>query len=538
MSSLRITTFRGANKKLKPRLLPDASATVATNVRLTSGDLSPWRTPVSVASAPGGTLGLYRMGRDVPNDASYWLTFTAYVDVVRGLVANDSTERTIYTGGGATTPRWTDNTMALASPPYPTAWRILGVPPPATAVHIAVNTDGPTTTKEDLYVVVTFVNDKGEEGSIAPLSNKLSVYPGATIDVTSFPSIPAGAYGIAHYRIYATNIGATSAAFAFAVDAALGSTTVTINTAALGAVLETLDYDMPPADGHSLTMCWNEFAAMLTGKSVRFCAPSLIYAWPTQYEMLLGDTGIGQGTFDQTLLVLTTGQPVLITGQDPSAMQSQRVPLNEACVSKPSIVSFGHATVWASPNGLMAMSNAGPVNLTGQIMKREDWQALVPSTIVGEQYLNYYVGTYNDGSGTKGFIIDLDNPDGMVFLSAGYAAEHFDSLLGALYVLAGTNIQKWDASGAAMTATWTSKVFRMPAPTSFSWVRLVADSYGQTIRFYRDSSGSPFYTKTVVNGKPFRIPTGFTASDWQVSIDTTVGVQALLMGDDVNEISG
>jgi hypothetical protein len=538
MTSLHITTFRGANRKLKPRLIPDANATSAVNVRMTSGDLSPWRVPATVASAPGGTLGMYRMGRDTPTDSNYWLTFTAYVDVIRGLVAADTTERTIYTGGGATTPRWTDNTMALSSAPYPTAWRILGVPGPATAPVIALHTDGPTTTKQDLYVVVTFVNDKGEEGTISPVSNMLSVYPGATIDVSSLPSVPSGAYGIAHYRIYATNIGNSSASFAFAMDAALGSGTVTINTAALGATLETIDYDMPPADGHSLTMCWNEFAAMATGKSVRFCAPALIYAWPSQYEMLMGDTVVGMGTFDQTLLVLTTGQPALITGQDPSAMQSQRVPLNESCVSKPSIVSFGHATVWASPNGLMSMSNAGPVNLTGGIMKREDWQALVPSTIVGEQYLSYYLGSYNDGSGVKGFIIDLDHPDGIVFLSAGYTAEHFDSLLGGTYVLSGTSIQKWDAGDTAMSATWTSKVFRQIDPTSFSWARLVADSYGQTVRFYRDSSSTPFFTKTVANGAPFRLPIGFSTSDWQVSIDTTVGVQALLLGDNVNEISG
>jgi len=538
MTSLRITSFRGANRKLKPRLLPDASATVATNVRLSSGDLSPWRVALAVAAAPSGTLGLYRMGRDTPSDSNYWLTFTAYVDVIRGLVANDATERTIYTGGGATEPRWTDNTMALASAPYPTAWRILGVPAPTTQPTIAVHTDGAVTTKKDLRVVITFVNDKGEEGSISPISNLLSVYPGATIDVTNFPSVPSGAYGISHYRIYATNIGDATASFAFAADAALGSTSVTIDTGNLGAVLETLDYDMPPADGHSLTMCWNEFAAMASGKSVRFCAPALIYAWPPQYEMILDDKIVGMGSFDQTLLALTTGKPVLITGQDPSALQSQRVPLNEACVSKPSIVSFGHATAWASPTGLMAMSNAGPVNLTATTMKREDWQALVPSTIVGAQYLNYYLGSYNDGSGIKGFIVDLDNPDGILFLSTGFTAMCFDSIMGALYALSGTNIQKWDAGATPMTATWTSKLFRMPQPASFSWARLVADSFGQTVRFYAKGSGTPFFTKTVSDDKPFRLPTGFTSSDWQVSIDTTVGVQALLMSDDVDEVSG
>lgn len=541
MTALRLTAFRGVVQKLAARLLPEANAVVAQNMKTTRGDLRPWNLPATVATCPAGTLGLYRMGRDTPSDANYWLTFTAYVDVIRGLVATDTTERTIYTGGGATEPRWTDNTMALASAPYPTAWRILGVPGPTTAPTIAVNTDPGGTTLTDINVLITFVNTLGEEGTISPVSNTLSVHAGSTIDVSSFPTVPSGSYGIAHYRIYATDIGNTTATYAFAADAALGSTTVTIDLGALGGGLETTDYDMPPADGHSICMVGNQFAAMLSGKSVRFSAPSLIYAWPVKYRMLIPDTPIGQGCFDQTLVVLTTGRPWIIQGGSPDAMTSTQVPLDEACVSKASIVTFGHAVVWASPNGLMALTNSGPSNLTDAVMAREDWQALVPSTIVGEQYLGLYFGSYDAGAGRKGFIIDPMRPDGIIFLPTGYPAMHFDTLRGALFVVATTNVQKWDA-GAASTVTFTSKVFRLQAPASFSWAKLVADSYGQTVRFYADANDGAGmvlrFTKTVTSGVKFRLPVGFGGQEWQFSIDTTVGVQGLIVADSAQEVDG
>ena len=290
---------------------------------------------------------------------------------------------------------------------------------------------------------------------------------------------------------------------------------------------------MPPSDGHGIVALW-QFAAMASGKSIRFCPIGLIYAWPLGYRMLTQDTVVGLGVFNQSLVALTTGRPLLIQGSGPDSMQQEQVPLDQPCVSAASIVSFGFGVVWASPEGLFMMGASGPVNLTGGVMTRADWQALVPSTIVGEQQEGLYYGSYTVGGVTKGFIIDPQRPDGVVFLSAGYAAMYRDPIQGALFVLSGTNVQKWDAGSTFMTATFTSKVYRMPVGTSFSCAKIVADSYGQVVRFYAD--GTLRFTKTVANGQPFRLPIGFSASDWQFSIDTTVPVQALLVADDMREV--
>ncbi|NYW24490.1 hypothetical protein C6506_28775, partial [Escherichia coli] len=101
------------------------------------GDLRPWRNPATVATVPAGRQTIYRMGRDVASDANYWLSWTGVVHAVRGFDTADTTERTYYTGDGA--PKVTDNTIALASAPYPTASRPLGLPAPASAPLASVN---------------------------------------------------------------------------------------------------------------------------------------------------------------------------------------------------------------------------------------------------------------------------------------------------------------------------------------------------------------------------------------------------------------
>jgi hypothetical protein len=530
---IALSSFRGVVLGKHPRDLPSQNGVVAQNLRTLEGDLRSWKVALNVATVPGGRQSIYRMGRDVPSDTVYWLSWTTLVDVIRGLNPTDTVEKTVYTGDGV--PKWTDNTMALASPPYPTAWRVLGVPPPASAPTIAIHTDGPSTQPTaNINVVVTFVTDHDEEGSASPVSNTLTIHPGATIDVSSFPVVPAGSYGINRYRIYVTSHATATDFFAFAVEVATGTSTVTVDTAALGDAIVTTDYDMPPADGHSLTALW-QFAAMASGKSVRFCEIGLIYAWPLKYRMLTNDTVIGMGSFDQALLVLTSGRPVLIQGQDPSAMAQQQVPLDQACVSKASIVSFAHGVAWASPDGLFYLSSNGPVNLTSGVMTRDNWQALVPTTIVGAQHEGLYYGSYNDGSGLKAFIIDPSQPDGIVFLSATWTTMWHDLVVDALFVLNGVNIQKWNAGASQLTATFTSKVFRVPSDTSFQWGRVVADTFGQVVRFY--CNGALRFTKTVADGKPFRLPKGFSGSDWQFSIDTTTPVQGLIVAETVEEAS-
>lgn len=536
---LTITGFVGANPAKDAMTLPDVVGVDARNMKRTRGGLMPWRVPLQVATVPASPARktLYRMGRDVANDASYWLSWTTVVDCIRSFNPTDTTERTIFTGSG--TPKWTNNVLGLASPPYPTATRELGVPPPTTTHLVALNTDGPDGTAEDVFTVVTFVNELGEEGAPGPVSAKITVKPGALLNLSSLPAAPGGAYGITHKRIYATKVGEAVTDFFLAAEVGVAVSTATIDLGNLNDVLLTGDFDMPPADGHSLIELWNQMAAMLSGKAVRFCAEGYIYAWPEGFQMPVGDTPVALAKFDQTLLVLTTGQPYIITGQSPDAMSSAPVALEQSCVSKSSVVGFGFVACWASPDGLWAMGSGGPRNLTAEFFTAEDWRALNPASLIGCKNEGLYYGFFNDGS-QRGFIVDPANPAGIVMLDTGYTAAFRDSITDAMYLLAPSGaVVKWDAGATLMTATFKSKVFHQATPMLFSAAQVIATDYtGVVVKVYAD--GVLRHTRTVTKRAPFRLPTGYQATDWQVEVSSQSPkpITAVLLATSMRELDG
>jgi hypothetical protein len=102
-----------------------------------------------------------------------------------------------------------------------------------------------------------------------------------------------------------------------------------------------------------------------------------------------------------------------------------------------------------------------------------------------------------------------------------------------LYVLNGANVQKWDA-GTAMTYTFRSKLFKQPKPVNFVTAKAQADSYPVTVRLYADSVLR--HTQTVTSASPFRLPSGFEATTWQIEIEGTAPVQYAMLATTVAEL--
>ena len=137
MLLIDLRTMRAANASINPKLLPPGIGADARNLDISQGDFRGMRDALSVHTVTGlggQAVSIYRMGRDAPNDAAYWLATVADADYARSLLASDSTERTYRTGAG-TAPVYTDNTY-LGTPPYPTAVVALGVPAPSGAMTL------------------------------------------------------------------------------------------------------------------------------------------------------------------------------------------------------------------------------------------------------------------------------------------------------------------------------------------------------------------------------------------------------------------
>ncbi len=530
---ITLSGFRGENRALPPINIPETVGVLSQNQNPVRGDLRPWNAPLAVATVPAGRKTIYRMGRDAASDTNYWLSWPGEVNVVRGSIADDLTERTYYSGDGF--PKWTDNTM-LSSAPYPATWRALGIPAPATPALLSAS-GGVSATTETRFYVYTYVSDKGEESAPSPVSAMLTCKTDDTVTLSALAAAPAGNYGINRIRIYRTQSDAAgNAEFFFLRELTSTLTSTTDDNRTLGEVMPSTTWLTPPEDLRGLNGLWNGMLAGISGNAVRVCEAYKPYAWPLAYEILpRGGEPVALATFGQSLLVLTTGAPSLVTGGSPDALDEQPLAWNEACVSARSVVSFGHGVAWACPDGLAYFGAGGPKMITNGLMTREDWQAIDPASIVGSLYEGAYLGFYTVAGVTKGFLVDPLQPTGLYFTDIPGQAAFFDALQDQLYVLDGTSIQKWNA-GEAMTATFRSKVFRTPKPLSFAAAEVVAQDYPVTCKVYAD--GVLKHTQTVLAANPFRLPSGFLAQAWQLELSTTgAAIQGMAMAQSMSEIA-
>ncbi|MFM9424334.1 hypothetical protein RCH10_000762 [Variovorax sp. GrIS 2.14] len=554
---LTLQGFAGAALGPNPKLLADTVGTNSINQKPGRSDLRPWKQPLAVATIPAGRKTIYRMGRSVISDTLYWLSWDTRVHLVHGLISGDATERTYYTGDGA--PKQTNNTIALASAPYPTTYRDLGVPVPTSPITVVPITGGTSTEIQIRYYTYTYVTNQGEESAPAPVSALTSMKSDQTATLNSFAPPAAGSHGVNRIRVYRTESGqAGDTEFFFLREELSSITTTTDDLRALGEVMPTDGWFPPPATLSCLTSMWNGMIAGINtvDGAVRYSIPYKPYAWPIAFETLPPDArAVGLGRFGQRLLVLTTGDPVLVSGGAPEALDEQPLPIGQSCVSEPSIVSFGHGVCWACPDGLAYFGEGGPKLLTTGIFTRDDWQAMVPGSMIGAIYEGAYFGSYTVGGVTKGFFIDPLNPTGLYFFDTGYAAAYVDDLNDMLYVHEGASVKKWDA-GASMTTTFRSKEFRQPL-TTFAAGRVIASAFPVTVmvdainlepavvaarvaarptKFSAPDATTLRHTRSVANRKPFRLPGDFVARDWVLSVVTQNPVVAFTIATSMAEL--
>lgn len=550
MTPIRVAGFGGCNPSLQPRQLSPEIGVYCENQNPGQGDLRPWKVPLTVATVPAGRLTLYRFNRDVRSDANYWFSLTTVGRFARSFLEDDTTERTYFTAatGGL---KVTNNIIGLAGAPYPTASRDVGLPTPLTAPIITQTTAG-TGDDEERYYVYVYVNDWDEVSAPSPVSAVFTCKPGVLANITSLAAPPGGSHGINRIRVYRTAAGSTGADFFFLREISLATST-TDDARALGRdILESggpsgtvgFQWSVPPTDLKSIASLWNGMLAGISGKAVQVCEPYKLYAWPPAYATPSPDQPVTLATFGKSLLVLTTGTPLLMYGSSPEAMEAEPVGMVLPCESEPGVVSFKHGVAWPSADGLAYIGRGGPQLLTAGLMTRDQWRAMNPTSMVAGQYQGMYVCFYLDGATRKGFAIDPLNPGSLYPLATGYPACYFDELQGTLYVLDGANVQKWDAGASSMTALHRSKVFRQPKPVNPGVAEIVADGYPVTFKLWAGtfgnagwSAGALKLTRTVTNREPFKLPGGYLADDLQIEVAGQGPIVGVIVARSIEDLS-
>lgn len=417
---------------------------------------------------------------------------------------------------------WLDNVSFIVTP---------GVPN---------NTTGAISTNFTNYVF-TYVNELGEEGPPSPVSRVVQVGEGVTVTVTLDVSDPDSEYGIVSKRLYraVTGEGTTEYQFIEELDLDDAEYSDTKKDEDLGEILITVDWDLPPSDGHSIIALPNGIMMMASKNQI---VPSVInrpHAYPQPYRLNTDSDVVAIAAIDSTVVVGTETSPYVVVGSDPANLSMTKFEQRQACVSKRSMVSIRqYGIIYASPDGLVAINGAGNLTLiTEPYFTREEWQAIEPEKIIAFAHDDRYFAFF-DGE-VRGFIFDprqLGN--GLTWLSRSVFTGHSDPLTDRLYIVNGAGeFFIWNEDDEnPIDYIWKSKVFQLPRPANFSAAQVRADNYEDlTFRLYVNQAATATYTKDVTSEMEFVLP-DIAATNVEVRLDGTSPVRFVQIAEDMEEL--
>lgn len=520
--------FQGETPLVDPRL--SQAAAMSRNAYRRHGTLRAERGP-----APSGELnGVSRPGNlyryDAGNDgAGFWFTWSRDkdIDAVRSPIANDAYFRVYWTGDGAPKMGGID-ILTSGSGPYPSASYQLGVPAPEGAPNVAEpgdrarpddeSIDWPPLTSVDTFYVVTCITQYGEESAPSTASQMVTRWdtaedlPDGGDVIITLPDVPSSNNNIKAMRIYRSESGGE---YQYVVDVPIGTKTYrdTVLSEELGIVLPSTEWDMPAVDMRGLTDMGNGILAGFYGNTVGFCVPYRPHAWPAAYELAFTDPVVAVAAIPGGLVVLTTGQPSLVTGTDPAAMAQQRLDVQQSCVSKASVVSMGGYALYASPDGIVAAGGSEAKLVTSGVYSREQWRALNPETMHCYRFDGRYYAFHDGGC------IAFTPGDGIDTFDIMAVAGYYDDQRDVFYLIRGDELTEW-GEGDSLTMRWRSPITQVtPGGAGFSCAKVIAAEYPVRMRLFAD--GQTVLDTEVQSAGMFRLPAGFTlCREWQTELET------------------
>lgn len=545
MTGFKLQTFSGQAPKVYARLLPDDMAQVATNCRLDSGRLEPWKenSSSSITFATGSisaaTKSIYK------HSSSVWIASNSEIDVARSPIAEDEFERIYITGGSSGFPQMTTAQIVGNSTYYR-----LGIPKPAdlTSVTLSPATSANVTTEvpQSRSYIFTYVSYYGEEGvnCDAEAAQVVDVHTDQTVTL-DFPPNPSGNYNLLYKRVYRTDANGT---YRFVDDVGIEvdtfpDTALDVN---LGEEIPTITFDAPADDDSGdhpegpmlgLVSMPNGIFAGFAGQTVFFSEAFQPHAYPDEYKLTVKSDIVALAPLNTGLLVLTKEKPAIIQGLDPSSMSMMEVDSSLSCVAKRSVVDMGEFVMYSSPDGLVMATEGGLSLVTEQIFTRDQWQEYTPSSIVAFQWEGHYVAFYNNGTESKGFIFDPRGGKNSFVKLDFYATAGFNDLESdSLYLVVGGSLVVFAEGSSNENFTWRGKKFYNPRPINPAVAKVECDSYSPNPTFKLYADGELKHTQTVTNSNTFRLPSGYKANEFEIELSGSVPINEVCVYESSEEI--
>ena len=468
---MRITnrTFGGERPKVDPRNLNDNEATLAIDCELDSTGIRALRSNSfeDRVGVEANTIYFYE---------GTWVGFEGDVDVIES-PAGVTQSRLFWSGDGYPKQATVDQIARGES-------SRLGVPTPAKPSIESVTestSDNGATTAITTFYTVTFVNRYGDEGDMSLPSAFVQYHAGDTINVENLGAVSDNADALADYtavsgyRLYRLEEGESK----FVYEGTLTITEYADNTSGtLGEAFVTQDFVAPPEELKGLHLMANGSAVGFVGKTVYISAPYQLNAWP--YSFTTQSDVVAVSSFDNTLVVLTTGFPEVATFYDPSNIQPSILTNREPCVSKRSVVQAGGGVIYTTPSNLYFIGTSGGQSLTDDFFSDSDYSRLKPETF-RSTYRDGEYYAFHDGQGPgRCIVFDTREPTAVIRrLSQTADAMHVKKGTDKLYLSLGSQISLFEGGSERLTYVWQSKEFGLASPAAIISARVLSEDFAR-----------------------------------------------------------
>lgn len=380
--------------------------------------------------------------------------------------------------------------------------------------------------KETRAYVYTYVNTYGEEGPPSPPA-LVSTHPLASIGITVTLDTVTDYAPIKEIRFYRTPTGSSIAEYFYVgfktvLSSPPGeySDTDSVRGEGLNDPLASTNYYPPEAGLIGLMTLPNGILCAWKGNELWFSEAYKPHAWPPAYVKPLPHTIVGGVAHGTGAIVTTVAQPYLVEGVSADSMTTSRLNVDQAGVSKWSIAVVDGAVLYASHDGLVAITGGGATLDPGQrFFTRDVWRQRYGVALSSMRF-SVWDGRLIVFSTTNNmipFMVRVDETDGTLTDLPGFLAQAaFVSLLSdQCYYAYGNGIYQFNG-GLELTAVWQSRELVLAKPVNFGYAQTVAEG-SWSVEFYAD--GALKHTEAVSSGvSNFRLPSGFKSDRWKIKI--------------------
>lgn len=277
------------------------------------------------------------------------------------------------------------------------------------------------------------------------------------------------------------------------------------------------------------------------GRSVYFSQNNEYYNWPHEYELEDDICAIAES--NGIVYVMTDSYSYSIAGA-PCETAGTR-PVVRAPVAYPLVVTGAknwcatpEGVVYISPVGAVALvGNSPPVVITTPFYAEDDWQQLVPESLVPA----YYRGRLFVFGHVKSFVIVLSTtPEQGLGLdthsslsvtgvkSVGYSRSN------VMQLVVNNGLYSWDRGEALLPHLWKSGEFVLGVPMTFGACKVVAE--GGTERITIEGDGRVIIDRDAPYKKDFSLPLWGTSARYYVTLRGTGSVKLVSIATSMKEL--